>query len=195
MDVLLEAVKTGVFETIQYPHNSIETSCEEELIPAARAAGIGRIGMKPAGGGALEDVPLSIRFILTRGTDAVIPGVESVDQLRRNIAAAAPLIHPDRNEMEFLEREAEELGPTFCRRCGYCLPCPNGLNIPFLLLLPVYYKRYKLEEWAAERVRALDVVFDDCDRCGICETRCPYGLPIMDMLSEGNTLFSNLEKK
>ncbi len=74
------------------------------------------------------------------------------------------------------------LGSTFCRRCGYCAPCPNGIDIPTNFLLANYLRRYGLADWARERYQALRYHAGSCVQCGACERRCPYGLPIRDML-------------
>ena len=73
-------------------------------------------------------------------------------------------------------------GSTFCRRCGYCAPCPNGIDIPTNFLLANYLRRYGLADWARERYQALRYHAGSCVQCGACERRCPYGLPIRDML-------------
>ncbi|GAB4302710.1 MAG: aldo/keto reductase [Myxococcota bacterium] len=189
LDRLRDALKTGEFEAVQYPHNNIETTCEEKLIPTARALGIGTIAMKPCGGGAVSNVPLTLRYVLSRGSDIAIPGMDAEEQIKRNLSAAAPLIAPNDGELARLRKEFEELGSRFCRRCGYCLPCEQLLNIPFLLLLPTYSRRYNLHKWASERLDALEKRYADCIECGECETRCPYNLPIRDMLKEAAEIF------
>jgi predicted aldo/keto reductase-like oxidoreductase len=87
-------------------------------------------------------------------------------------------------ELAALEAERRLWGGKFCRRCGYCLPCPNGLNIPFLFLIDGYYSRYELKDWALARLAALPKKFDDCTECGECLEKCPYGLPIPDMMKD-----------
>jgi len=77
-----------------------------------------------------------------------------------------------------------KLGTRFCRRCEYCLPCQQGIDIPSVFLFDGYYTRYDLKDWAKERYQAMDVKPDDCLECGECEERCPYNLPIREMLKE-----------
>jgi predicted aldo/keto reductase-like oxidoreductase len=186
-DVMLEAIGTGRFDTVQFPFNPIETEWEDEVIPAARKAGIGTICMKPFAGGAIANHAAALRFELTRGMDVVIPGMDSIAQVEENAAAGGTITAPADAELAALEGERTRWGEKFCRRCGYCMPCPNGLNIPFLFLIEGYYSRYELKDWARARLAALEKKFADCKACGECLAKCPYGLPIPDMMKDAST--------
>lgn len=186
-DILLEAAGLGVFDTIQLPFNAIETEWEDKVLPAAHAAGMGTLGMKPVAGGALADVPPAIRFTLTRGIDISIPGMDSVEQVDENITAG-DLAPPSPGELEALSKEKEAWGELFCRRCGYCIPCPSGLNIPFLLLIEGYYNRYGLKDWAVSRLDTLEMKYSDCTECGDCLEKCPYNLPIPELMKRAERL-------
>ena len=76
------------------------------------------------------------------------------------------------------------LGTQFCRRCNYCAPCTVGIQIPSAFLFDGYISRYGLETWARERYATLPVKAGACIECGACETRCPYNLPIRQMLKK-----------
>jgi predicted aldo/keto reductase-like oxidoreductase len=111
-----------------------------------------------------------------------VPGVDRAEYIDVNLSilpAIAPLT--DR-EMQLLRKEAAVWSGKFCRRCGYCMPCPQGLNIPLLLLLKAYRERYDLKNWVSERLAPLQKRYNDCTRCGECTTRCPYALPIPEMM-------------
>lgn len=185
--VLLEAVSRSLFDTVQLPFNAIETEWADEVLPAARRAGMGTLGMKPLAGGALADAEAAIRFTLTGGIDVSIPGMDTVAQVDENIRAG-DLVPPSGAELEALVREKEAWGELFCRRCGYCMPCPEGLNIPFLLLLEGYYNRYELKDWALSRLETQEKRFTDCTACGECLSRCPYSLPIPDLMERAGRL-------
>ena len=77
-----------------------------------------------------------------------------------------------------------EIGKGFCRNCGYCLPCPEGIPIPDIFRFECYYERYGLKDWAIEQYRALSVKTESCSSCNQCLTRCPYGVSIPDRLKE-----------
>lgn len=184
LDILKEAVETDYFTTIQFPYNAVENQAEG-LFKRAKERDIGVIVMKPLAGGAISKGSLALRFILENpNVSVVIPGIDSMDQLVENTAVARhhqPLTEKERQELRTL---AEELGSKFCRRCGYCLPCPENIDIPTMFLMEGYYTRYDLKEWAASRYASLTQKASDCIRCGICESKCPYDLPIPDMLEE-----------
>jgi hypothetical protein len=164
------------FETMQFPFNVIETKAADELIPAAKDHKVGTIAMKPVAGGALRNVGLNLRYILTHGMDVAIPGMDIPEQIGQNVSAAENLQPLSDEEMKTLLGEKDELGETFCRRCEYCMPCPEGLNISFLHLIIGYYFRYGLEEWALERLDGLGKKYTDCIACGECIKKCPYDL-------------------
>ena len=69
------------------------------------------------------------------------------------------------------------------------MPCPQGVDIPIMFLMEGYYSRYDLKDWAVTRYNNFKVKADACKKCGICETRCPYELPIRDMLEKVTEVF------
>ncbi len=185
-DLAAEAIATRKFATLQAPFNPIETEWADEVLPAAAGAGMGVIGMKPIAGGALNRCPAAaLRWGLAHGLTVAIPGVDSIEQVEINAAAGSPLREPDETELAQLEKERERWTGEFCRRCGYCMPCPEGLNIPMLLLLQAYHERYEMTDWASERLLGLEKRYEHCVACGTCTTRCPYELPIPEMMSRG----------
>ncbi len=182
--VLEKALGTGLFDTVQLPFNPIETERLNDVIPVARKANLGIIGMKPIAGGALGNVPLALRFSLVRGVDVVIPGMDSVAQVKENAQVGEALTPPDGEALLFFAAEKERLGTVFCRRCGYCMPCPTGLHIPYLLLLKAYHERYDLKAWALDRLNGFDKRYSDCVECGECVERCPYDLPVPELMQQ-----------
>jgi len=164
----MKALKAFDFDTVQVPLNYIEQGCLEELVPYAKERGIGVIAMKPVGGGAFKHVPLVLRFNLTHGADVVIPGMDSEHQVIENLSVLENLNSLTGEEMAVLQKEKEVLGENFCRRCEYCMPCPQGLPIPFLHVLRAYYFRYNLQDWALERMNNLPKSYKDCIECGEC---------------------------
>lgn len=181
-DVLDMAIETDFFNTIQYPYNAVEIQ-GEELFKKAKAKNIGVIIMKPLAGGAISKGELAIRFILANpNITVVIPGMDSTTQIIQNARAGIDRREMTEEEKEILAKEASTLGPEFCRRCGYCLPCPQSIDIPTNFLMEGYYTRYNLQDWAQGRYESMSPKADNCIECGICETKCPYDLPIMKML-------------
>ena len=141
--------------------------------------------MKPLAGGAIEDGNLALRFVLNNpDVTVVIPGMYSVDEIRKNAAVAGDKSPLTAEEKEKMDEVRKQLGSNFCRRCNYCAPCTVGIQIPSVFLFAGYLERYGLADWARQRYATLDVKASACIGCGACETRCPYELPIRQMLKK-----------
>ena len=182
LDTFKLALDMDWVETFMFPYNIVETQAEK-LIAQAAAKNIGFIDMKPLAGGAIEDATLALRYICANdAVTVVIPGMADPKELVQNIAAVSDTspITPE-EKAGFLEvRNA--LGTNFCRRCNYCQPCAAGINISGAFLFDGYLQRYGLGEWAKSRYATMPVKASACIGCGACEDRCPYNLPIRQML-------------
>ncbi len=184
IELLVEAVRTNEFSTVQVPFNFIETKAREELFPLAQSLDVGIIIMKPLGGGQVTQHNLALRFILEHEGVVAIPGMDLVEQIHENVKALTEYKPLTTEERETLRLEAEVLGPNFCRRCGYCMPCAVGIDIPQNFIFHLQYTRYGLTEAIPKRYASLAVKASDCIDCGICEARCPYDLPIRARLKQ-----------
>ena len=176
-------------ETIMFPYNLVETQ-GEDLMRQCTEKNIGFIVMKPLAGGAIEDPTLALRFICANpDATIVIPGMYDVKEIDQNLAAAsdsAPLTDAEWAKIEAIRKD---LGSNFCRRCNYCQPCTKGIGISAIFILQGYYDRYGLQDWAKGRYDALPVKASACIDCGVCEPRCPYNLPIREMLKDAASKF------
>lgn len=176
-------------ETIMFPYNLVETH-GEDLIEKCREKNIGFIAMKPLAGGALENADLAIRYILqNNAVSVVIPGMYDEKEIDINVHASENRAALTELEKLEINRIRKELGNEFCRRCNYCQPCTVGINISGVFLFEGYLKRYGLGEWAKGRYATLSKKAKDCIGCGVCETRCPYNLPIREMLKRASREF------
>jgi uncharacterized protein len=189
IDVLLEALKSGEYATVQAPYNFIENEAEQELIPLARRMDAGFLVMKPMGGGLLRSARLSIGYILQHTPDAVlIPGYENIAELDEIRAIDRDFTQLSTDEFQALDQIREELGRNFCHRCNYCAPCPQDINIPMGMIMHTLLKRagtgfFKREAGIEALSRA-----ESCILCGVCEPRCPYDLPIREILARNVTI-------
>ena len=179
-------------ETIMFPYHFVELQAAD-LIRKCAEKGKGFICMKPLAGGAIENAPLAMRFIASNKDITVnIPGMANEDELKQNVAAAcdpAPLSEDDLKEVQNIR---DTLGNQFCRRCNYCQPCTMGINISFCFTINGYLTRYGLKDWAIGRYKGMAVEPNACIECGMCESRCPYHLPIIEMLKD---VYSNFQKE
>ncbi len=112
----------------------------------------------------------------------VIPGMADTAEVAQNASAVSDTAPLSESEQERIVTIRNDLGTNFCRRCNYCAPCTVGINIPAVFLFEGYYSRYDLKDWAIKRYSQLPKIASDCIGCGQCEARCPYNLPIRQML-------------
>ena len=179
-------------ETIMFPYNFVELQAAD-LIRKCAEKGKGFICMKPLAGGAIENAPLAMRFIASNKDITVnIPGMASEDELKQNVAAACDPTPISEEELREVQNIRDTLGNQFCRRCNYCQPCTMGINISFCFTINGYLTRYGLKDWAIGRYKGMAVEPNACIECGMCESRCPYHLPIIEMLKD---VYSNFQKE
>ena len=184
VEVFEKALELDWVETIMFPYNIVETQ-GEALIKRCAEKNIGFVDMKPLAGGAIEDASLAMRFLVSNpDVTVVIPGMADAKEIEQNLAAGENTAPLTAEEQKKVEEVRQILGTQFCRRCNYCAPCTVGINIPSVFLFQGYLDRYGLADWAKDRYGAMAVKASACVECGACEPRCPYGLPIRQMLKE-----------
>jgi predicted aldo/keto reductase-like oxidoreductase len=184
MEVALEAVASGRFETIQFPFNFVTHEAAEKLVPLAREEDVGFIAMKPFAGGLLDNARLAIKYLLQFEGVVPDPGIERVEEIEEIAAIVGgpwQLTPEERREMERIRAEADT---RFCRRCGYCEPCEQGVNISLVMNLRSFWKRFPVERMASGWLADAANGARNCIECGECEDKCPYHLPIREMIRE-----------
>jgi len=195
MDVAKEAVKSDRFETIMFPFNFITCEPAEELLPLARDHDVGFIVMKPLAGGMLQNATIAFKYLLQFPDVVSIPGIERVHEIEEIIQVLEGPWQMTEAEQSEMQRLREELGTRFCRRCDYCQPCPEGIPISLVMTANSFVKRLPPETlfsgWIADGLAK----GADCTKCGDCEERCPYGLPIREMVEENANLYQAEKRK
>ena len=188
VELFRQAVELPWVETIMFPYNIVETQ-GEGLIARCAEKNIGFICMKPLAGGAIEDGITALRFVVSNpNVTVVIPGMAEEAEIVQNVAAASDTAPLGAEEQEKVAEIKAFLGTNFCRRCNYCAPCTVGISIPLVFLFEGYYSRYNLKEWALDRYSYLEKKATDCIGCGECEERCPYQLPIRQMMEKAGSV-------
>lgn len=192
-EILIEAIDNDEFETVQFPFNPVEPQGTELLLNALNK-GMGTIGMKPLAGGVLDSPVISLKYIINSGfITTAIPGMDSVEQVKQNAQVG---INPEpltEHEQDIINKEVESLGTEFCRRCGYCKPCPEGIDIPLVFIFENYVLRYNMPDYGKLLYDKLPIKADACVRCRKCERKCPYNLPIVNKLKRAVETFKNIE--
>lgn len=188
-DVFRQALELPWVETVMFPYNIVETQ-GEALIAACAQRNIGFICMKPLAGGALDDTALAMRFIAQNPNVTVtIPGMADIKELDQNVLSYNDKSPLTEQELEKICKIRQELGTNFCRRCNYCAPCNAGIGIPSAFVAEGYYTRYGLQDYGKDKYEASGAPASSCIDCGLCEERCPYHLPIRQMLKKVASVF------
>jgi len=206
-ETMERGIKSGIFEAIMVAYNILNDELvDKSILPMAKEHDVGVIVMKPLGGGALAAPPpelgarakivvtaeQALKFVLAN--DAVslaIPGMMRLWEVEENARVGETLQFMTDEEKRRLRDAVKALGSEFCRGCGYCQPCPQGIRIPIILRQLTYYKVYGLVDWAKGRYRMVEVKADNCLECGQCREKCPYGLDVPKMLREAHKLLSS----
>jgi predicted aldo/keto reductase-like oxidoreductase len=192
MDVALKVVPSGHFETIQFPFNFVTHEPAQVLLSLAREHDVGFIAMKPLAGGLLEDANLAIKYLLQFEDVVPDPGIEKVEEIKEIVGILEGPWELTPQEWEALERIRARLGTRFCRRCGYCQPCPQEVHIPLLLNLRSFWKRMPAERFFVGEIAEAVEKARGCVQCGECEEKCPYQLPIREMIVENVEFYDSV---
>jgi predicted aldo/keto reductase-like oxidoreductase len=194
IDVLIQLVKTGDFDTVMFPLNVIEREPEKELIPLARSHDVGTIVMKPVAGGMIRNIKRCFGFLNGHPVDVIINGVANLSEFNENVKCAESLEPLTPEELADFEQEVAPLGKEFCRRCSYCMPCPNDIIIPAMIHAPWQVMGGRsYEELPPEKKNMGANVLPwlrACEECGQCEEKCPYHLPTVKRKKELVATFS-----
>ncbi|MDD4557421.1 MAG: aldo/keto reductase [bacterium] len=206
---LIKLIDTGEFEVVTLQYNLLDRS-NEDAIAYAHSKGVGVVVMGPVAGGRLmhpseklmRAVPgvsstpeLSIRFVLSNPhVSLALSGMGSMQMLEENVASASceqPMTNEEYGCVLKLAEELKRLADLYCTGCNYCMPCPNGVDIPANFTAMNMDRVYGLRKLAVERYDELhkpekneDRRASVCVECGRCELRCPQHIPIIKQLKE-----------
>jgi predicted aldo/keto reductase-like oxidoreductase len=188
-DMAIKLMKTGYFKTMMFPFNFIEDKAKGEMLQLSREKEIGFLAMKPFGGGALDNAELCFKF-LRQFPDAIpVPGFDSIKYVDEVLTFyEQPNIITEEDLLK-IQKYRNDLGSQFCRRCGYCQPCPNGVIITSAMSYPLIVKRMSPAISVKFSQKAMDSV-PNCTKCGSCVSRCPYELPIPNLLQKNYELYT-----
>ena len=188
LPMAIKLVRSGLFDTIQFPFNLIEEAAKDELLGAAKEMGMAFICMKPFGGGVIDNGTVAFKYLRSHSDVIPIPGFESCAQVDEVVAFYThPNLITDK-DIIIMENYRNELGKRFCRRCEYCQPCPKGVMITPAMGYPIVAARMSPAVAADFCQKSMESVLL-CAECGACITRCPYELPIADILKSNYLLY------
>jgi predicted aldo/keto reductase-like oxidoreductase len=183
------------FSVIMIPVNFISTEFVEKNYDKLIERDIGIMGMKPLGGGRMEDARVSLKYV--NQYEKVIPviGMQSKSELEENLKLVRMNGSINDSDQKIMKEIKKELGDKFCRGCGYCIPCSQGIDIVQVNFLKVFFKQFSFDKVVnPERTRVVEQV-DECIECGECIKSCPYSLEIIDMLKENKDYYLMRKEK
>jgi len=208
LDVMRQAIESGEFDTIMVTYSPLDTEhVGPEILPLAAEKGMGVIIMKSLGGGLLvsegfeegrrggpEDplVTRCLRFVLgAEVVSCVIPGMRNADEVRQNVRVGEEFKRLSDDEFrELIQTIGRKRMPfrydQVCLQCGYCQPCPEGVNVPEIFRAHMIVASYPddLKERGRRLYESLDVKADGCVECRECVEKCPAGLDVPERLKE-----------
>lgn len=181
-NVAKEAIESGLYETMQYPFSYLATDRDLELVRLYKEKEIGFVCMKALSGGLITDSACAYAYLSQY--DHVLPiwGIQRETELDEFISYQdnPPVLTEER--LAKIDKDREELAGEFCRGCGYCMPCPVGIQINDCARMSLFLRRaphsvYLADEWKEKMKR-----IDNCIHCNQCKSRCPYGLDTPNLL-------------
>ena len=179
-----EAAKSGLYDTIQFPVYHISPQEDIDLIALCKELNLGFIAMKALSGGLLTSAEAAYAFFQQFDNAVPIWGMQKKEELAQFLDCAQREVTLTPELEAVIAKDREELAGNFCRGCGYCMPCPQGIQLNTICRLPQLLRRspwqqYMNEYWTAELAKV-----ETCLHCGLCESRCPYGLKCSHLIAE-----------
>ena len=178
-----EIVKSGLYETLQFPFSYLASERDKKLVASCEKAGMGFIAMKGLSGGLLRNSRACMAFMLEF---PVLPiwGVQREKELEEWLSYFEDTPEMTKELEEIIENDKKELSDGFCRGCGYCMPCTVGIVINQCARMAQMIRRAPTEGWLSEAWQKEMKKIRDCVECGACLSRCPYELPIPQLLKK-----------
>jgi len=184
LSVAHEAIDSGLYATLQFPYSYLSGPQEQELVEKCRERGMGFIAMKGMAGGLLRDGETAAAWMAQQPTVVPIWGVQHEWELDQFLACVkeTPAMTPERQAV--IEKDRRELTGDFCRGCGYCMPCPMGIQINQCARMSLMLRRAPAADWLTEQWQGEMKKIESCLHCGQCASKCPYGLDTPRLLQD-----------
>ncbi len=174
--VAREAIESGLYETLQFPFSYLAGPEEKELVEGCRVHNMGFIAMKALAGGLITNSAAAYAFLDEYPHVLPIWGVQREQELEEFLSyAEQPPVLTEALQKQ-IEEDRKELAGNFCRGCGYCMPCPAGIEINTCARMSLLLRRSPAKLQLTEAVQAKMKQIEQCRHCGQCRKRCPYGL-------------------
>lgn len=184
LSVAKEAIESGLYETMQFPFSYLAGEPEMEIVDMCRKENMGFIAMKGLSGGLITNSALAYAYMAQFEHVAPIWGVQRENELDEFLSYNEnPPVMTAEREAE-IARERQELAGDFCRGCGYCMPCPVGIEINNSARMSLLLRRSPKEGYLEKEWQEKMKKIEDCLHCGKCKSKCPYGLDTPALLAK-----------
>lgn len=184
LNVAHEAIESGLYETLQFPFCYLATQKDLELVEACRKAGMGFIAMKALSGGLINNSAAAYAFLAQFEHVLPIWGVQRESELDEFLSYIENPPVMDENIKAVIEKDRTELLGDFCRGCGYCMPCPVGIEINNCARMSLMIRRAPSQAQLTETMQAKMMLIENCVHCNQCKAKCPYGLDTPALLAK-----------
>lgn len=183
LHVAAEAVASGLYDTLQFPFSYLASEKELELVEACQKADMGFIAMKALSGGLITNSAAAYAYL--DQFDHVLPiwGVQRESELAEFLSYIDNPPSMTEEVRALIESDRSELVGEFCRGCGYCMPCPAGIEINTCARMSLLIRRSPSAGHLTEESQAMMKKIEDCLHCGQCSSKCPYGLDTPSLLA------------
>ncbi len=192
LDIAHDCIDSGLYETLQFPFSYLSSEKEIELVEKCKAANMGFIAMKSLAGGLITDSAAAFAFV--NQYDNVLPiwGVQRESELDEFLSYMDNPPQMTSERQAFIENENKELAGEFCRGCGYCMPCPADIQIYTCARMSLLIRRTPSENQLKENTQVMMKKIEDCTKCGVCKSKCPYGLDTPELLAKNYEDYKNI---
>lgn len=184
LNVAGEAIESGLYETLQFPFCYLATEKDIELVGKCKEAGMGFIAMKALSGGLITNSAAAYAFLAQYDNVLPIWGVQREEELDEFLSYIDNPPEMTQELSQVIAKDREELLGDFCRGCGYCMPCPVGIEINNCARMSLLIRRSpsaaQLTPQAQEKMKKIE----NCLHCGKCKSKCPYGLDTPALLEK-----------
>ena len=183
LPVAREAVESGLYDVLQFPFSYLADAKDVELVRLCAEKNVGFVAMKALSGGLITNSAAAYAALAQYENVLPIWGVQRESELSEFLSYIEnpPVLTPELAAV--IERDRKELAGDFCRGCGYCLPCPAGIDIPTAARMSLLLRRSPTENLLSEESQEKMKRVENCIHCNHCANHCPYGLDTPRLLA------------
>ena len=179
-----QAVESGLYETLQFPFSYLASESDIEIVKACKDAGMGFIAMKALSGGLITSSAAAYAYMAQYDNVVPIWGIQRESELDEFLAYNdnPPALTEELKAV--IDKDNTELSGDFCRGCGYCMPCPAGIEINTCARMALLIQRAPVAAQVKPETQAKMEKVKDCLHCGKCRSQCPYDLDTPALLEK-----------